>query len=167
MEGDRDAQDPASLGELLAETRILLPGTQVFLGFLTTLPFTTRFALLSNELRRIFVWTFAATLLASVLFSAPACYHRLARPIHHKRSFKLLANALVVMGMLPLSAAVVLVAYLVFAVVVPDLARGIASAVGVLVLVLWWLLPAVRLHDRLPDERPAPRGPRRSASGGT
>lgn len=64
---DRDragASQSEDLGELLAEARILLPEAQVFLAFLTVLPFTDRFAVLSSTQRAVYLCTFFTTLLA-------------------------------------------------------------------------------------------------------
>ncbi len=135
------------LTELYSETRILLPGTQVFLGFLVTIPFTSQFAQLSPELRLVYLTTFFSALLAATLFIAPAAYHRFARPIQHKHAFKLLANALVLAGLLPLTASVVLVTYLITSVVAPPAARIASAAIGVLLLALWWVLPVLRVHE--------------------
>lgn len=136
------------LTELYSETRILLPGTQVFLGFLVTLPFTDRFRVLTDELRLAYVTTFFCTLAAATLFLTPAAYHRFARPIQHKHAFKLLANTLILAGLLPLSVSVVLVTYLVTSMVLPDVAGVSSAVVGIVVLVLWWVLPVTRVHER-------------------
>src|SRR5687768_9262576 len=76
--------DDSSLVDLLNETRILLPGTEVFLAFLMTMPFTDRFRVLDDLQRGVYLATFFATLFALVCFVLPAAYHRLTRPIHDK-----------------------------------------------------------------------------------
>ena len=58
--------DDSSLVDLLNETRILLPGTEVFLAFLMTMPFTERFRVLDSTQRTIYLATFFATLLAVI-----------------------------------------------------------------------------------------------------
>jgi hypothetical protein len=144
------------LHELLEETRILLPGTQVVGAFLISVPFTQRFGELTSVQKEVFVATFVTTFLAILCFVFPAAYHRRARPIHHKRSFKVLANGFLVAGLVPLSISVVLSAWLTTSMVVGQTwALAIGGAVGVIILVTWWLLPAIRVHERLmtPDER--------------
>jgi hypothetical protein len=145
------------LTDLYSETRILLPGTQVLLGFLVTLPFTQRFPELSHELQQIYVTTFFSGLVAVTLFLTPAAYHRFARPIRQKHAFKLFATKLVLAGLVPLTVSIVLVAYLVTSVVAPGIAAVAASAVALLVLVLWWVLPVLRVHERYAarERRPA------------
>lgn len=144
------AQDPASLTELLTETRIILPGTEVFLAFLMTLAFTARFETLDAEQRLVYLSTFFATLLGLACFVAPAAYHRIARPIRDKRRFKVFANALLVTGLAPLSIAFVLVTYLVTSVVFPPARTVAAGVMAALIVTLWWAVPLARLHDRFP-----------------
>lgn len=143
-----DGEHADELTDLYSETRILLPGTQVLLGFLVTLPFTQRFAELSEDLQQVYVMTFFAGLAAVVLFLTPAAYHRFARPIGNKHAFKLLATTFVLAGLLPLTASVVLVTYLVTSVVVPRWAPFAAAGVALVVFAFWWGLPVLRIHER-------------------
>jgi hypothetical protein len=136
------------LVELLSETRIILPGTEVFLAFLMTLPFTARFASLDDRQRLVYLATFFATLLALACFVAPAAYHRIARPIRNKERFKVFATTLLVIGLAPASVAFVLVTFLVSSVVFPAAAVASASVMAVLVVGLWWAFPILRIHDR-------------------
>ena len=152
--------EQAQLAELLNETRILLPGTEVFLGFLTTLPFTQHFASLDGPRRAVYVATFFSTVLALVLFVVPASYHRLARPILHKERFKTFANRFLVAGLVPMSLAIVLATYLVSYVVLDGAAPWLAAAVALLIAVVWWAAPLARMHDHLgPNRRIAPDPP--------
>ena len=49
---------PDDLSDMLEETRILLPGTQVFAGFLITLPFQSRFEInLTTAQRNLVSWS--------------------------------------------------------------------------------------------------------------
>lgn len=144
-------EERRSLGELMTETRILLPGTQVFLAFLTTLPFMQRFDALTRSERGVYLCTFFSTLLALACFVVPAAYHRIARPIHHKERFKVFANRFVVAGLAPVSVSLVLVTNLVTSVVVgPRFGVAAAAVMAFVVVALWWLLPLARMHDRYP-----------------
>lgn len=147
--------DQGNLAELLNETRIILPGTEIFLAFLMTLPFTQRFAELDDRQRFVYLATFFATLLALACFVAPAAYHRIARPIHHKERFKIFATKLLVVGLVPASLSFVLVAYLVSSVVFPAVAVPAALAMAALIGGLWWAIPLLRVHDRIrrPQDR--------------
>ncbi len=144
--------DDTSLVDLLNETRILLPGTEVFLAFLMTMPFTERFRLLDGLQRMIYLGTFFCTLLALVCFILPAAYHRIARPIHHKERFKAMANVFIVAGLAPLSIAIVLVTWLVTSIVAPGIAPIGAASMALLICAVWWGVPLLRLHDRYPKE---------------
>lgn len=150
-----DTEDPSNLTELLSETRIILPGTEVFLGFLMTLPFTNRFGALNDEERLVYLSTFFATLLAVACFVAPAAYHRIARPIRHKARFKVFANTFIVGGLAFASAAFVLVTYLVTSVVAPGIKAASSALMAVVILTLWWVVPLARMHDHFgPREKP-------------
>lgn len=152
-EGNESADEAANLTELLTETRIILPGTEVFLGFLMTLPFTARFAELDAEQRLVYLSTFFATLLAVACFVAPAAYHRIARPIRHKARFKVFANSFIVAGLAFASASFVLVTYLVTSVVAPHTKTLAAAVMSVVILTLWWVVPLIRAHDFIPSRR--------------
>lgn len=142
-------RDPQELSELLQEIRILLPGTQVFLVFLGTVPFDSRFGDLDRTLHGIYAITFLVTLLAITCFVSPAAYHRIARPIHHKASFKAFANNFLIAGLVALTIGTVLATYLVLSVATPRFALVGAGSVAVVVAILWWVIPIGRWHDRL------------------
>lgn len=144
------SDDKSDLTELLSETHILLPGTEIFLGFLTTLPFTDRFDRLSGTEHDVFAFAYFATLCSFVLMVAPAAYHRVARPIEDKERFKVFATRMLVAGLVPISLAAVLSTFLVTSMVLGARyalwgAVGTAAMVGV----LWWTVPLVRVHDRV------------------
>ena len=147
------APDAARLTELLTETRILLPGTEVFLGFLATVPFTAHFADLDVSRRWVYVCTFFSTVLALVLFVVPAAYHRLARPIRHKERFKSFANRFLVAGLIPMSISIILTTYFVSYVVVDGAALYLSGAVALLIGAVWWVVPLVRMHDHVPSQK--------------
>lgn len=141
-----------SLKELLEETRIILPGTEVLLGFLVTLPFTSHFSALTSVQRTVYLCTFFATLSALLMFMLPAAYHRIARPIHQRLRFKRFANYFLVAGLAPLSVGIVLVTWLVTSVVRPSFAMWGAVVVAMVVLVAWWIVPLARVHDQAPRD---------------
>jgi hypothetical protein len=144
-----DDDDDQNLDDLLRETRILLPGSEVFLAFLTTLPFTQRFTTLSDELRSTYICTFFSALVALACFVTPAAYHRIARPIRDKQRFKQFASRMLVIGLAPMSLSIVLVTYLVTSVVLDGTAIFAALAIAVVIAALWWLVPLFRVHDRV------------------
>lgn len=146
---------PGYLADLLEETRIFLPGTQILAGFLITLPFTDRFGRLTVRQQNLYLAVLALLLLAVVCFIAPAAYHRVARPIHDKQAYKVLATRFIIVGMVPFSLGLLLSTYLIVEVVRgPALALAITAALAIPVFLLWWLFPRLRLHDRLATTTP-------------
>jgi hypothetical protein len=141
--------DDGDLGELLEETRILLPGSEILVAFLIGLPFTERFDRLTGIEKGVFLFTFFAALLALICFIAPAAYHRQARPIHDKHAFKLFANRFIVAGLVPMSVSLALATYLLSSLVISTVFAIITSAaIGAVILVVWWVIPQIRAHDR-------------------
>ncbi len=63
--------------ELLGELRVVLPGAQVLLAFLFTVPFATHFDQVGRGGRIVFFVCLVLTSLATVLLVAPSIYHRL------------------------------------------------------------------------------------------
>lgn len=164
--GERDAavdKEDGDLAELLEETRILLPGSEVMVAFLISLPFTERFELLTNTQRMVYLATFFTSLIALICFVMPAAYHRLARPIRQRGAFKVLANRLLVAGLIPLSLALVLASYLVTSMALSHVISLIVGLVAMGVIgLLWWVLPLVRAHNHC-AEQPQPRHSRHDA----
>lgn len=142
-----DTERRASMSELLNEIRILLPGTQLFLSLLLILPFQARFDKLGSTQLHVYAATVLTTILALAFFVAPAAYHRIAWPVHHRDSFKAFANWFLIAGLVPFSLGVVLTTYLVTSVVYPSLALATTIGVAAILAVLWWVIPLARAHD--------------------
>jgi hypothetical protein len=142
--------DKESLGDTLQETRILLQGSQILVAFLISVPFTARFHEAAATQKGVFLATFATAVASLILFSAPAAIHRLARPLHDRRRYKRVATAVLVIGLVPLSASLVLATDLVVSLVVGDRWALVAAGVAaVLTGVAWWVVPIVyRRTDR-------------------
>jgi hypothetical protein len=142
---------PDDLSDLLEETRILLPGTQVFAGFLITLPFQSRFDKLSTMQRNLYLLIVVTVLIALNCFIAPAAYHRIARPVHRKQAYKVLATWFVIIGLVPFSLSTILTTYFMIDVIVgPGFGVIAALLVGIPIAILWWLFPLLRIHDHVP-----------------
>lgn len=138
--GDED------LSDLLQELRVLLPGVQTLTAFLIILPFSPGFALIEQAERWVYLATFVCSVSSLVLLTAPAAQHRLERPLRDRVRFKQLATRLVIIGLAPLSLALILATQLVISEVVGrEAGIGTAAIVTVLIGLTWWLLP---LHRR-------------------
>lgn len=141
-EGSRGDED---LGDLLQEVRILLPGVQTLTAFLVILPFSPGFAMLDQTERRVYVAMFVCSLSSLVLFTAPAAQHRLQRPLRDRERFKHEATRLIVVGLIPLSLALILATELVVGEVVGAQAgMAVTAIVATVIAVTWWLIPLRR-----------------------
>ncbi|HEV2528866.1 MAG TPA: DUF6328 family protein [Thermomicrobiales bacterium] len=138
-EGERGDQD---LGDLLQELRVLLPGVQTLTAFLIILPFQSGFAEIRQDEKWSYTVMFVCAIVSLVLFAAPAAYHRLVRPLRDREQFKHDATRLIVIGMIPLTLALVLAVHLVVT-RVAGTAVGliVAAVVAVLIIGVWWVFP--------------------------
>ena len=150
---ENEENDDGDLGDLLQELRILLQGVQVLTAFLIILPFNQGFARLDPAEKWVYVATFACSLSALILFSAPAAQHRIERPLMDRIRFKLVATRMVIIGLVPASLALVLAAHLAMAEVIGVVEANVfAGATALLIALLWWLLPLAHKHrEQSPD----------------
>lgn len=155
---DAPAGDDGSVDEqfqsLLAGLRTTLPGVQVLVGFLLTVPLQTGFETVDAFDRAVYYLAFMSALTASVLLISPSVHQRLRAPMTGvpRRSERHLRTAVWLAIAGTASFAVALVASMVF---VTQLLGGLPFAVtlagvGVALLIAWtWLwIPLVRFRDR-------------------
>lgn len=145
--------------ELLQELRVILTGVQILFAFLLTLAFTQRFHELDGFQRGTYIATLLLSVLAAVLFTAPAALHRALFRRGAKRLIVQVSARLAAFGMCVLALALTGAVLLVVDVV---LGRTVGVAVAAVTLAvcagLWALLP-LTLRRGL-DPRAAPdRGP--------
>ena len=144
QESDDERLD-RELIELLNELRVVLPGVQVLFAFLLTVPFTNRFSSITNGQRQVFFATFLCTTASTALLIAPSAYHRLRWRQHDKEQMLTTANRLSIGGLVFLTLALVLAAFL-----VTDLmfhatgAAVVTAAVAGFFAWFWWGLPLLR-----------------------
>jgi hypothetical protein len=139
------AQPDEDLSDLLNEIRLLLPGTLLLVAFLIALPFNTGYTRVSQFDNAVYVALFLCAILSLLLFAAPAAQHRLMSPLRDRAAFKRSVNRQVIIGLVPLSAAITLAAYLVISDVVNTLVAAIvAGIVGLAIALLWWIVPLSR-----------------------
>lgn len=145
--GDRNGE--GDLSDLLQELRVLLQGAQVLTGFLIVLPFSEGFGRVSDGEKRVYIVLFMCVLASLVMFSAPAAQHRLLVPLSDRVRFKRDATRMVVAGMVPLSASMVLATHFVLdEVATRSIANVVSALVATLVAMLWWIVPLVRRRAR-------------------
>jgi hypothetical protein len=151
---DQDARDPRdesqaqrddrNLAELLQELRISGLGVQVLFGFLLSLPFTARFARLSQGQRDLYLASLVLSAVATALLLGPVAYHRLVFRRRKKEPLVRAASAMATLG-LAISAAVLLAASTV-ATGLP--AWLITVFIAVLFAGLWFVFPLTQRDKR-------------------
>jgi hypothetical protein len=128
--------------EMLNELRVALPGVQVLLAFLLTVPFTQRFTELDAVDRAVYFGAVLAAAAASACFIAPSAHHRMRFRQHVKETIIRTANACVVVGLILVAVSVGASVYL-----VGDMLYGagpaaaVGGALSAVTLLLWFLVP--------------------------
>jgi len=134
--------------ELLNELRVALPGAQVLLAFLLTVPFQARFGRTTELQRAVLVVDVVLTAVGVVLLMAPPVYHRIRWNEGGKEDVVRVGHELFLAGTASLALGMVCAVFVVVEFVF-GLAAAIVSAAVLLVLVAstWYLLPLDRGRD--------------------
>lgn len=128
--------------ELLQELRVMQTGIQILFAFLLTLPFSARFAEISDGQTILYVITLAAAAVAAAFLIAPVGYHRLTKPAVDKSRVVVVAARLAQIGLIVLMLAVSMAVYFVLDVVLNQTWAAIISALLVALYIgLWFVLP--------------------------
>ncbi len=126
----------------------MLPGVQVLLAFLLTVPFTQRFATLSDGERAVLLRRGRLTSLAIVLLMTPGVQHRLRFREHDKEALLETSNRLLIVASVVIGAAILMVVFLISEYLYGFTAGCIATVALLLVMVmLWYVAPWRRRHD--------------------
>lgn len=140
-ERKRDRQ----MTELLNELRIALPGVQILFAFLLTVPFSQRFARVTDFQRNLFYATLLATTASAICLIAPTATHRLR--FHQRERAYIIesSNKLLIAGLVFLAVAIVGALLLItdFLYGLGDL-WGYPVAVSVFLIVMWFGRPLLR-----------------------
>jgi uncharacterized membrane protein len=130
--------------ELLEEYRTILPGVQVLLAFLLTVPFSQRFEQLDDLGRDLFMLAIVTTAVAMLLFLTPTAFHRLAPQAGREERLRI-AIRTAVPGMLAVAVSVVTAVFVVTRFVYDDdIAALVAGMIAALAVALWLVVPLVR-----------------------
>lgn len=124
--------------ELLQELRVTQTGTQILTGFLLTLPFTPRFAELTQRQEITYLATMVGSVATTGLIVAPVAFHRLLFRQQQKPWLVAAADMTAKVGLLLLAVTTSGVVLLVFDVVLSWTAALIAAAVTFVSLVVLW-----------------------------
>jgi hypothetical protein len=138
--------------ELLNGLRVILPGVQVLLAFLLTVPFSSEFPKATSTQHALYFLCVLLTVGAIAALTMPAAYHRIRFREGDKERMLLISNAFAVGGLGLLALAMAMVVFLITDVLY---GTGVAAAVAVVVLLAltgtWFAIP---LWRRARDEDP-------------
>ena len=130
------------LDQLLQELRIALPGVQVLLAFLLTVPFSARFGKATPNDRILYFVTVLITVAATGALTMPAAYHRIRFRQGEKERMLRISNIFAIVGLVLLTFALASVVFL-----ITNVLYGIAAAVLVALIALallsfsWFAVP--------------------------
>jgi hypothetical protein len=145
-----------NLLELLNELRVALPGIQILFGFLLIVPFSQRFAGVTEFQKDTYFVVLLLTTIATALLIAPTALHRLLFHRRLKRTIVTDSNRLAIAGLLALglamTGAVLLITDVLFGVLACAVATGVTAA---MFAALWAGLPLAR---RATETRRSPHG---------
>jgi len=154
---DRERQSRRLL-ELLNELRVALTGVQILFAFLLTVPFTQRFTHVTEFQRYVYFVTLLSAAAAVALLIAPSAHHRVLFRRHQKRELVLLGSTFMIVGLgclaLSMTGVVMLITDVLFR---TGTVIVVSSAVAVMFVVLWYVIPLMRLVQ-LSRSEPTGRG---------
>jgi hypothetical protein len=138
-----DERDRAELRDryygLLQEVRVVLPGVQVLVAFLLTVPFAQRFGELDNVDRGLYGVALLFTILSAIAFISPTALHRFgsrtARGQRLRVSILMTRVGLLCLGV-GIALALLVVSRFLFATAITALLVGIT----VLAMVTFWII---------------------------
>jgi hypothetical protein len=137
--------------ELLNGLRVILPGVQVLLAFLLTVPFSSGFAKASSTDRLVYFATVLLTVAATGALTMPAAYHRIRFRQGDKEEMLRLSNTFAIVGLGLLTLAMATVVFLITNVLYGGAAAILVSFVVFVVLgISWFAIPVFR---RVEDTR--------------
>lgn len=129
--------------EILQELRVTQTGTQILLGFLLTIPFQAGFADIDSGQITVYLTLVVVAALATVFALAPVALHRALFRQGAKPELVLAAHALMRLALGAISLALSGTVYLIFTVVIGDVAAIVAGgSTLVLTVLLWAVLPS-------------------------
>ena len=151
------------LNELLQELRVAQNGILIIVGFLLVIPFTQRFANVTDFERIVYYLSFLTAGAAAVVIVAPVSYHRMVFRRHDKHSLVTRGNQMAQAGLGLLGIAILGVLVLVTDFLFSSmLLVGITSGLYLLVVgMLWYLVPMQSRRRAAAPWRPAADSPRR------
>jgi hypothetical protein len=143
-EDEKERRD-RELMELVQELRVALTGVQVLFAFLLTVPFTQRFAKVTEFQRHLFYATLIASALSVLLLIAPTSRHRILFRQHDKEALLLASNRYSIAGLAALAAAMVGAVMLITDLLFKEtMVTWVTAILAALFLVMWFVMPFLR-----------------------
>ncbi|HEX3432749.1 MAG TPA: DUF6328 family protein [Solirubrobacteraceae bacterium] len=140
-----------NLEEMTGELRVVVTGVQVLFAFLLIVPFNTGFEHIGPFERGVYFVTLLCSALAALCTIAPAAYHRVLFRSDDKRNVVLVANRVVIVGLVFLALAMCGALLLVTAKLFGATAGTITAALAAVAFAaLWFVAPLTRRaeHER-------------------
>ncbi|MET3962421.1 hypothetical protein ABIE44_002355 [Marmoricola sp. OAE513] len=139
--------------ELLQEIRVIETGVQILTGFLLTVPFNSRFEDLDDFQRTLYLFVLTGSVATTALVVAPVAFHRVLFRKHARLWLVEAANTCAKAGLVLLGLTISGVLFLVFDVVVGDLAGVVAFVVALgFFAALWAAVPVAGRRRRAGGE---------------
>jgi hypothetical protein len=131
--------------ELLNELRVALPGVQVLFAFLLTVPFSQRFARVTDLQKDVYMVALLCTLAGSVFLIAPTAFHRLRFRDRDKEALLRVSNVFAIVGLVLLATAMTAAVFVVTDVLFKGAITTVVTTLTAgLFAVVWFVLPLAR-----------------------
>ena len=130
------------LAELLQELRVVLPGVQVLLAFLLTVPFSARFESVSQLQQVVFFGTLVCTAVSTGLLMAPSAHHRLLWRQQAREHRLQMANRLTIAGIVLLIPGIVGAMFVISDMLFGSVAAATTTAtISLFLAYVWFVMP--------------------------
>ena len=130
------------LAELLQELRVVLPGVQVLLAFLLTVPFSARFESVSQLQQVVFFGTLVCTAVSTGLLMAPSAHHRLLWRQQAREHRLQMANRLTIAGIVLLIPGIVGAMFVISDMLFGSVAAATTTAtISCFLVYVWFVMP--------------------------
>jgi hypothetical protein len=131
--------------ELLNELRVALPGVQIMFAFLLAVPFTQRFARVTDLQKDAFMAALLCTLAGTVFLIAPSAFHRIRFRDRDKEALLRIGNVFAIVGLVFLALGMTAVVFLVTDLLFQATFTALVTAVTAgLFALAWFALPLLR-----------------------
>jgi hypothetical protein len=137
-----------NLEELIHELRVAIPGVQVLFAFLLTMPFNSRFGMLTAAQEKLYFGILICTALAATLLIAPSMHHRLQFRMNRKPRVLIWSHRLAIAGLTLLALGMTGAVFLIGDFVFDSTTAAFGAAIPALtILIFWYVVPLLPVRD--------------------